>query len=353
MDLEHRHRKIIEFVDTYGSITNSNAQSITGAHRNTISSDLRILVDKNILRSSGQGKGTIYSLVENLMFSDEVIEPIFNRKDKRALNTYLHNPNRKKVFFHSTMGKAIKADFSYSDEVNKTIEIMRTKIQEKRQLLSEIERKRRKERLVIDLSWASANIEGNTYSILETETLIKYNETSKGKSIEEAQMILNHKDAIEYIRASLMHYKKIAKRNIFELHQILIKNLGISTGFRKRMVAISNSSFVPCDNEFQISSFFDDILTKVDNAHSVLEKAVIVNLLMAYLQPFIDGNKRTSRMLGNAVLLSNGLLPVSFVNTPKEDYIKAVICFYEKQDPRYFKQIFLRELNNSFINYIG
>lgn len=164
-------------------------------------------------------------------------------------------------------------------------------------------------------------------------------------------MIINHKEAIEYIRTSL-NYRELTKQNVLELHQILVRNLGVDTGFREHLVSISNSSFVPCDNKFQIISYFESLLEKINNTESVLEKAIACNLLFAFLQPFSDGNKRTSRMLGNAVLLSYGLIPISFVNTPKEDYIKAILYFYEQQNPQFFKQIFLNELNCSFREYI-
>jgi len=170
--------------------------------------------------------------------------------------------------------------------------------------------------------------------------------------MEEAQMILNHKEAIEYIRESKSHVK-LNKIIVFELHQLLTRNLNVDTGFRKHLVAITHSSYVPCDNEFQIASFFDEILKKINSMDSVLEKAIAANLLFAYLQPFSDGNKRTSRMLGNAILLSYDYLPISFFNTSKEDYIKAMLYFYEKQNTNYFKQLFLNELNNSLKDYIG
>ena len=206
--------------------------------------------------------------------------------------------------------------------------------------------------MVIDLSWSSSGIEGNTYSLLETEALVKHNETATGKSFAEAQMILNHKTAIEYIREG-KEYKKLSKRAVLELHQLLINNLYVETGFRQHLVAISNSSYVPCDNPLQIVTFFEQVLQKINAIESALEKAVAANLLIAYLQPFSDGNKRTSRMLGNAILLSNNIPPISFVHTPKEEYIKAVLYFYEKQNPDYFKYLILHELNNSFREYIG
>ncbi len=352
MKPQDRYKKIIDHLNAYGSITSSDVQAMFDIHRNTASLDLRNMEKSGILTSSGTGKGAKYLLRSSLPFSSNLITPVFLLKEHRQLENYFKKRNRPKSFFNRTSDKALNADFSYSKEINLCFDEMKRTISEKRKTMAEQERIRKKEKLIIDLSWASSNIEGNTYSLLETETLIKYNQTAKGKSYLDAQMILNHKEAIGYIREA-PDYKHLTKKNVLELHQCLTNNLGVDTGFRKRLVAISNSSFVPCDNQFQIISFFERMLDKINNTSSILEKAVAINLLVAYLQPFEDGNKRTSRMLGNAILMSHEYLPISFIKTPKEDYIKAMLYFYEKQNPSFFKKLFLEELNNSLREYIG
>ncbi len=352
MNYSKRKEKILQYIKTYGEISNSEAQAITSAHRNTISGDFKRLVSEKILNISGKGKGAKYTRLDLIIFSQATLDSVFSKKNDTQFNLFFNKVKRPKSFFNKTFDNAINTDFTFSKEVCSYFEQMKEKIQIKEKELSISERKRKKEKLVIDLSWASSNIEGNTYSILETEALIKYNETTKGKTFSEAKMILNHKEAINYIRQATA-YKKLTKKNIFELHQLLTNELHIKTGFREHLVAISNSSYVPCDNQFQISSFFDNLTKRINKEKSILSKAVMANLLIAYLQPFSDGNKRTSRMTGNAILLSYGHLPISFVHTPKEDYIKSILYFYEKQDPTYFMQLFLKELNHSFIDYIG
>jgi Fic family protein len=351
--MEHKERtdKIIQFIKAYGIITNNDVQALMGTHRNTATKYLKQLVDEGLILSEGTGKGTVYRLIEDLVFLRSDIETVFQKNKKKQLDNYFKTQNRKRVFFNKISKNALNADFSFSKDITKKFEAMKDRINTKRKELSDDLRKMKKEKLVIDLSWASSNIEGNTYSLLETEGLLKYNQTAKGKNFHEAQMILNHKEAIEYIRQG-HHYKKLDKQKILELHQILISNLDIGTGFREHLVSISNSSFVPCDNKFQIISFFELFIEKINKTNSVLENAVMVNLLTAFLQPFSDGNKRISRMLGNAILISNDLIPISFVHTAKEDYIKAILYFYEKQNPDFFKQLFLNELNNSFREYI-
>ncbi len=352
MDFQQRKKKIIEYIKAYGEISNSEAQAITNAHRNTISGDFKKLIQENILIMSGTGKGTQYTTFDNVIFNEITLESIFSKSDDKRFNKFFGTKKRPKSFFNKTFNKALTANFSLPKEITDSFKRMKKKIKERQDELSPTERKRKKEKLIIDLSWASSNIEGNTYSILETEALIKYNETTKGKTFFEAKMILNHKDAISYLREKST-YKKLTKRKVFELHQLLTRELDVKTGFREHLVTISNSSYVPCDNQFQITSFFDQILKLINKTSCILTKSVAANLLIAYLQPFSDGNKRTSRMIGNAILLSYEFLPISFSHTPKEDYIKSILYFYEKQDPSYFQQLFLKELNHSFIDYIG
>ena len=352
MNFETRKNKIIEFLKTYGRITSRDVQGLTGGHRNTALQDLKKLEEAKMIQAFGVGKGTYYQLVQQIIFEPAVILKIFEKKQKEKLEKYFKQAGRRPVFFDRVKDLALQADFSVPDLFNQKINVFNSRVNDTKKLLSAHEQKRKKQKLVIDLSWASSHIEGNTYSLLETESLIEHQETAHGKKYTEAKMILNHKQAIEHIR-KYKGYKTLHRRGIFELHQILIDGLDVETGLRKQLVRISNSSFVSCDNEFQITQTLDEIITVINERESVLEKAVMANLLVAFLQPFADGNKRTSRMLGNAILVSHGLLPISFSHTPKDDYIKAMLFFYEKQNPRYFMSLFFNELNQSFVEYIG
>ncbi len=352
MNFKQRKEKIEGYLKTYASISNQEAQVLTGAHRNTLTHDFQKMLQAGLLLKSGRGKGTRYQLTGNVLFSAKILQPLWPRKRQGDLERYFKKSSRSAVFFERVAPQAFSASFAFEDHLVMALQRRQSDIERRRQALGEIERKRIKERLAIDLSWASARIEGSTYSLLETEALIKYQQTAHGKSLHEAQMILNHKLTLDYLRSSA-DYRKLSKHKVFALHQLLIQGLGVETGFRKHLVKISNSSLVPCDNEFQIASWFEKMLSVINACEQILAKAVAANLLLAFLQPFGDGNKRTARMLGNGILLAHGLLPVSFSRTPKEAYIKSVLTFYEKQDPSYFKFLFLNELNHSFLEYIG
>lgn len=339
--------KIIEFVRSKGEITSATVQQLCACHRNTASGYLKQLVDQGILVASGSTRGTLYRLKEHVIFPvADMDQGLFAK-----IEQHLNNQARKLVSFNKVVAMAMSADFGFTQSIEELFLASSQKIAQKKQQLNELERRRRKEKLIIDLAWASSRIEGNTYSLLETEALIRFNETSQGKTIQEAQMILNHKKALEFCREYPENFIYLTRKNVFDLHGLLISGLDVPTGIRSGLVRISNSTFIPCDNRFQLEEYLQKIID-IMNDFSVLKKVIAANLLFAFLQPFQDGNKRSSRMLGNAILIANHYLPISFSHTSKQDYIKSILYFYEKQNPEPFKQLFLKEYNQSMIEYM-
>lgn len=209
------------------------------------------------------------------------------------------------------------------------------------------------ERFVIELSWKSSKIEGNTYSLLDTETLIKQKIEAKGHSKEEAIMILNHKSAFEAILENRKDYQNLSFSQILELHNILIKGLNVTTGIRKQAVGITGTVYLPLSNEWQIQEAMDKFIASLNYSTHPLEKALITIAMISYIQPFADGNKRTARMLANAVLLANDYYPLSYRSVDETFYKKALVLFYEQNSLYYLKQIILDQykfaLNTYFI----
>ncbi|OGM99317.1 MAG: hypothetical protein A2736_01385 [Candidatus Yanofskybacteria bacterium RIFCSPHIGHO2_01_FULL_41_27] len=195
------------------------------------------------------------------------------------------------------------------------------------------------ERFVIELSWKSSKIEGNTYSLLDTETLIKQRIEAEGHPKDEAVMILNHKTAFETILANKKDYKKITLSQITQLHNILIKDLNVTTGIRNQAVGITGTTYHPLDSHSQIQDAVDKFIVCLNKADYPLEKALIIVAMISYVQPFADGNKRTARMLANAVLLANDYYPLSYRNIDETFYKKALVLFYEQNSLYYLKQI--------------
>lgn len=211
--------------------------------------------------------------------------------------------------------------------------------------------KRELERFIIELAWKSARIEGNTYSLLETETLIKTSQEAEGHSKTEAIMILNHKSAFETILDHRKNFKTIDFKDVMQLHNSLVSGLNIDSGIRKQPVGITGSTYRPLDNQWQIKEALE-LLVKVINGLSYpLEKALVATSGIAYIQPFADGNKRTSRMLANAILVAYDYYPISYRAVNETDYKQALIYFYEQNSLTSFKRIFIEQYLYSLSNY--
>ena len=217
--------------------------------------------------------------------------------------------------------------------------------------LSEIEYKKELERLAIDLSWKSSQIEGNTYSLLETERLLKEKETASGKTKEEAIMLLNHKEAIDFIIETPDYLIPLSVPKIEDIHSLLIKELGVDKNIRKRRVGISGTNYRPLDNEFQISEVLSNMCELVNSKKNVFEKALLLLLLISYIQPFVDGNKRTARIVSNAILMNYKHCPISFRTVDSVEYKKAMLLFYEQNNISNFKEIFIEQFKFAVNTY--
>lgn len=209
--------------------------------------------------------------------------------------------------------------------------------------MTELEYRKEMERLGVDLSWKSSQIEGNTYSLLETERLLKDKQTASGKTKEEAIMLLNHKDALDFVLDIPDYLKELSVHRIEDIHSILTKELEVDRNIRHRRVGITGTNYRPLDNEFQIREALEDTCTLVNGKDNVFEKAFLTLVLLSYIQAFIDGNKRTARITSNAVLIANGYCPISFRTVDSIDYKKALLMFYEQNNIAAFKKIFIEQ----------
>lgn len=207
--------------------------------------------------------------------------------------------------------------------------------------MSELEYRKEMERLGIDLSWKSSQIEGNTYSLLETERLLKEKRTANGKTKEEAVMLLNHKDALDFILDVPDYLKNLTVARIEEIHALLTKELGVERNIRHRRVGITGTNYTPLDNEFQIREALEDTVRLINGKSNIFEKALLALVLLSYIQAFTDGNKRTARIVSNGILIANGYCPISFRTVDSIDYKKAMLMFYEQNNIAAFKRIFI------------
>ena len=217
--------------------------------------------------------------------------------------------------------------------------------------LTDNEYRKEMERLGIDLSWKSSQIEGNTYTLLETERLLRESKTAEGKTKEEAVMLLNHKDALSFVLDNPDYLKELTVSHIEDIHQLLTKDLSIDKGLRRHRVGITGTNYHPLDNEFQIREAMRDACKLINSKYNIFEKALLTLLLLSYIQPFLDGNKRTARITSNAILIANDYCPLSFRSVDSIDYKKAMLIFYEQNNLYAFKQIFMEQFEFAVKEY--
>lgn len=217
--------------------------------------------------------------------------------------------------------------------------------------MSQNEYNKEMERLGIDLSWKSSQIEGNTYSLLETERLLRESKTAEGKTREEAVMLLNHKYALRFILDTPDYLESLSVSHIEDIHQLLTKGLSVDKGIRRRRVGITGTNYRPLDNEFQIREAMHDTCELINGKDDVFEKALLALVLLSYIQAFSDGNKRTARITSNAILIANGYCPLSFRSVDSIDYKKAMLIFYEQNNLYAFKKIFMDQFEFAVSEY--
>ncbi len=209
-------------------------------------------------------------------------------------------------------------------------------------------------RLIIDLSWNSSRLEGNTYSLLETQRLLELGESAEGKAAQETQMILNHKAAIEMLadQAAEIGFNRYTLCN---LHALLSENLlpDPAGGGRLRThpVAITGSVFHPLEIPSAIEECFDQIMVSASAIDDAFEQAFFCMVHLPYLQPFEDVNKRVSRLAANIPLVQRNLGPLSFVDVPQSDYTNAVLGVYELNRVDYLRDVFEWAYERSCIRY--
>ncbi len=186
------------------------------------------------------------------------------------------------------------------------------------------------EYLTVELSWKSSALEGNTYTLLDTQLLLTEGVKAKGRTEFETQMILNHKDAVTFIIENPGSFSgKINFATVEELHKIIGRNLGIATGVRKRLVKISASNYTPLASPHQLRENADRVLKIIDRFADPFLRSLMALSLIPYLQIFEDGNKRTGRMLANAILISTVGKGFSLRKVSARELALAYLAFYE------------------------
>jgi Fic/DOC family len=209
-------------------------------------------------------------------------------------------------------------------------------------------------RLLIDLSWNSSRLEGNTYSLLDTTRLIELGEAAEGRDRLEAQMIVNHKDAIEFLvnDAEAIGFNRYT---ILNLHGILAQNLlpdpGAPGRLRRMGVGIGKSTFHPLELPQLIEECFNEVLEKSAAIKDPFEQALFAMAQLPYLQPFDDLNKRVSRLSANIPFIRHNLSPLSFIDVPRAVYMDAILGVYELNKVDLLRDVFIWAYERSAARY--
>lgn len=344
--IDNRHQQILDFIKknrecSSKEIFENVELSVSYA---TLKRMLTNLISNNYIATKGQGKGTKY--ITSPTF--EVIQPI---DIEQYYEKEIDEREIKEGFNFSIITEVLAKHSVFTESELFRLNKLQNTFKKNISQLTETEYRKEFERLTIDLSWKSSQIEGNTYSLLETERLLKEKETAAGKTKEEATMLLNHKDALDFIINNPGYLNPLSISKIEDIHSILIKELAVERNLRKRRVGISGTNYKPLDNEFQILEALKSTCHVINNKESVFEKALLALVLISYIQPFMDGNKRTARIISNAILMNYNYCPLSFRTVDSIDYKKAMLLFYEQNNISNFKEIFINQFEFAVKTY--
>jgi Fic family protein len=310
----------------------------------TVKRVLKKLNESNYIEIEGKGKGTkyrispAYAATKPIDLDDYFEKEIDERKIIESFN------------FDFMSGILPKVELFSRNELE-VLEELQKRYLENIKTLSNAQYQKELERLAIDLSWKSSQIEGNTYSLLETERLLRDKQTAEGKTQAEATMLLNHKEALDFILEHPDYLDPIQVNRIEDIHSILVKDLEVERNIRTHRVGISGTNYKPLDNEYQIREAMQEMCALVNSKQSVFEKALLLLVLLSYIQAFDDGNKRTARIVSNACLIHNKHCPISFRTVDSVEYKKAMLLFYEQNNISAFKSIFIDQFEFAVKTY--
>lgn len=288
------------------------------------------------IQVTGQGKATRYSLTSacHMMMPIDIDTYFLHDQDERQIQS---------TFNFELFAEMLPSLSLFTDEEMQQLDALQMQFQKNMSGLPPTTYRKEMERLGVDLSWKSSQIEGNTYSLLETERLLRESKTADGKTQEEAMMLLNHKQTLRFLLDNKDYLQELTIRRIEDIQSLLVEGLETEKGLRHRRVGITGTNYRPLDNEFQIREALETSCNIINQRQSVFEKALLALLLISYIQPFTDGNKRTSRLVSNGILMAYDHCPLSFRTVDSIDYKKAMLVFYEQNNIVPFKEIFISQ----------
>jgi Fic family protein len=310
----------------------------------TTKRDLNFLADEGYIKKIGEKRNLKY-----LLSDFGLLHRNFNLEEYSKKEEYKRKAIAKYNF--QILDVLGKEEIFTADELKKLNEATK-EFTEKAKEKSETIHKKELERFIIELSWKSSKIEGNTYTLLDTEKLLKEGIESPNNTKEEAVMILNHKKAFMYLLECKNLQKDIVSfRELENIHRILVEGLGVNHGLRKSAVGITGTNYLPLALPSQIEEETKKLVEVLHAKTDVFSKSLLSILGISYIQPFEDGNKRTARLFSNAILINNNCAPLSYRGVDEKEYREAMLVFYEQNSLEAFKKIFIEQYVFACENY--
>lgn len=338
--------QIIRLLQERGPMSSSEIAGAL-AHVSSLATVKRVLnelLEKRYIEKTGAGKSTKYFLASGygLLHTVDTDKYFLSEVDERRIHS---------SFNFELLSQTLPKATLFTDSELKHLFQFQERFTEFRSSASSFEFLKELERLAIDLCWKSSQIEGNTYTLLETELLLKEQQEAKGKSKDEATMLLNHKLAIDFLVENRDYFETLTVAKIENIHTLLIQNLAIPRNIRNKPVGITGTNYKPLDNQFQIREALELLCELVNVKSNVFEKTLITICLLSYIQPFSDGNKRTARIVSNGILMANNCVPISYRTVDSLEYKKAMLVFYEQNNISAMKQLFIDQVSFAGNNY--
>ncbi|MDO8569283.1 MAG: Fic family protein [bacterium] len=308
----------------------------------TVKRELAQMASRSFLVASGKGRGSTYSI--------SALGRIFTNIDANGYCSQEPDKRFGQERFNFDLLPALPSDIFTVDE-RLELDKATNEYNKRTADLPATIAKKELERLIIELSWKSSKIEGNTYTLLDTEKLILENKEAPGHDKKEAVMILNHKRAFDFVHKNSKEFRELTPANLEELHKILIKDLDVGEGLRAKPVGVVGSKYQPLDNIYQIKEAVNALAVAVAKMETPYAKALVALVGLSYIQPFEDGNKRISRLAANALLLAYNCAPLSYRSVDEKEYREAMLVFYELNSIVSIKKIFIGQYEFAAKNY--
>jgi Fic family protein len=337
---DERDNRIIESVSDLGRCTSgeiaARLQTSETVSLATVKRAIASLLTRGLLIREGSGKGTRYGLSAacRLQRPIDIIDYYAKEQDERTII---------ETFNRELIPAILSENHLFTQREEDHLAGLQNEFIQKTAELTSAAYNRELERLGIDLSWKSSQIEGNTYTLLETERLLREGRGVDGKSKEEATMLLNHKATLDYLINNHGDLEPLTVGAISHIHYKLVVGLDSETDIRATRVGVTGTNYRPLGFLLDIERVLREMCDLINQRQNAFEKALLALALISYIQPFNDGNKRTARMVSNGILLGNGCCPLSFRTVDTLTFKQALLLFYEQNNISCLKQIFITQ----------